>query len=173
MKKTRIKYLGLIIVLLSMVIVYQGIKLYESYVYPTYPIKFLPNSIIEQLDLQVDMSQEKIIEKIDQEVYESLDYIQYNDTIRFDNKDSYGNIEVSNKKENRYNIRVEIILLETGQTIYTSGLIQPGYYIEKVKLEKPLPTGEYVANIVFSFYETNEKYKLGDIARQVFLIVNE
>lgn len=67
-----------------------------------------------------------------------------------------GNLGIENVPGNRYSLQVSLILDETGEELYRSGLIDPGYYIEYVELDKRFESGAYEATAVFTTYALDE-----------------
>ena len=67
-----------------------------------------------------------------------------------------GKLGIENVPGNRYSLQIDLVLDDTGETIYQSGLIDPGYYIEYVELNKTLKSGEYHATAVFTTYALDE-----------------
>ena len=67
-----------------------------------------------------------------------------------------GKLGIENVPGNRYSLQIDLVLDDTGETIYQSGLIDPGYYIEYVELNKTLKSGEYHATAVFTTYSLDE-----------------
>lgn len=67
-----------------------------------------------------------------------------------------GRIGIENIAANRYSFRVTLRLDETGETLYESGLIDPGYYVEFAELEKTLQAGDYPATATFLTYSLDE-----------------
>lgn len=63
----------------------------------------------------------------------------------FHDGESEGNLNIINSKKNLLYMLVEITLNDTGEVIYESGGIPPGYYIGNDKLSKVLAKGEYEA----------------------------
>lgn len=74
----------------------------------------------------------------------------------FEQNGKKGRIGIENIEANRYSFQVTVILDETGETLYESGLIDPGYYIEYIALEKDLQAGDYPATAIFSTYSLDE-----------------
>ncbi|MDR1764609.1 MAG: hypothetical protein LBR77_00640 [Lachnospiraceae bacterium] len=66
-----------------------------------------------------------------------------------------GRLGIENIAANHYSFRVDLIL-EDGSMVYQSGLIDPGYYIEYVELNKTLAPGAYPATAVFTTYSLDE-----------------
>ena len=51
---------------------------------------------------------------------------------------------------------VALTLDETGETLYESGLIDPGYYVEYIELAQALAAGDYAATATFTTYSLSE-----------------
>lgn len=67
-----------------------------------------------------------------------------------------GRIGIENDERNQYSFQVTITEDDTGDELYKSGLIDPGYYVEFIELEKSLPAGDYPATAVFTTYSPQE-----------------
>lgn len=74
----------------------------------------------------------------------------------FEENGKKGRIGIENIEANRYSFQVDIILDETGERLYQSGLIDPGYYIEFIELGRQLQAGDYEATAIFSTYSLDE-----------------
>ena len=81
----------------------------------------------------------------------------------FENGDSEGNIRIENPEQNRYAMWVEITLSESDKTVYRTGVIRPGEYIEKDKLDKKLEAGEYSASAQFTAVDKKTGEELGSV----------
>lgn len=67
-----------------------------------------------------------------------------------------GRIGIENDAANRYSFQVTITEDTTGDVLYESGIIDPGYYIEYIELNKVLAAGDYSATAVFTTYSLEE-----------------
>lgn len=67
-----------------------------------------------------------------------------------------GRIGIENDEANQYSFQVTITEDATGDVLYESGLIDPGYYIEYIELNKTLAAGDYPATAVFTTYSLEE-----------------
>lgn len=74
----------------------------------------------------------------------------------FEENGKKGRIGIENIEANRYSFQVTLTLDETGEKLYESGIIDPGYYVEYIGLEKTLQAGDYPATAVFSTYSLDE-----------------
>jgi len=74
----------------------------------------------------------------------------------FERNGKKGRLGIENIVANHYSFQVELKLDETGEVIYKSGLIDPGYYVEFVELNKTFQAGDYRATAVISTYSLDE-----------------
>lgn len=59
--------------------------------------------------------------------------------------------------EGQYYLTFELSLKETGEVLYTSGLVPPGKTIQKITLSRPLEAGSYPAVIHVQPYKMDEE----------------
>ena len=95
------------------------------------------------------MTEEQIIEELNRIVEEGMFNISINTQISFPNGTAEGQAYIDNISANHYNMTVQIVLDDTGETVYQSGGIRPGQYIENITLSKALPKGSYKATAIF------------------------
>ena len=74
----------------------------------------------------------------------------------FEHGGQKGRIAIENIAANHYSFQVDIRLDDTGDVIYQSGLIDPGFYIEYIELNKTLQAGDYQATAHFTTYSLDE-----------------
>lgn len=74
----------------------------------------------------------------------------------FEKNGKKGRIGIENIAANHYSFQVTITLDETGEVLYESGIIDPGYYIEYIELNRTVKAGDYPATAVFSTYSLDE-----------------
>jgi hypothetical protein len=75
-----------------------------------------------------------------------------------------------NPEDNPYNFAFRIILADD-ETLYASGLIEPGWYIEDISLEKSLPEGEHDATLEILVFEPDSFKSTHSTAMDFTLIV--
>ena len=61
-------------------------------------------------------------------------------------------ISLPNPDGNQFLFLFEIVLSDSGEVLYTSGLVQPGMYVEDVTLSRELEKGEYGAALKISVF---------------------
>lgn len=101
-------------------------------------------------------SQEEIDELLNAKVQEGMVNIGIAVQPIFEENGKKGRIGIENIKANRYSFQVRLVLDETGETLYESGIIDPGYYIEFIELNRKLQAGDYAATALFSTYSLDE-----------------
>jgi len=80
-------------------------------------------------------------------------------------------VRIENNQSNRYLMQVSIYLDETGEEIYATDLIDPGYYIQSTEFDKTLKAGEYDATAVFTALYTDTEEIVGTAGANVKIIV--
>ncbi|BBM17037.1 hypothetical protein G15_0678 [Enterococcus avium] len=85
----------------------------------------------------------------------------------FESSDKAGELMIQNPAHNAYPVNVEITRNDTGELIYTSGAIQPGYEVKEARLEQELSKGDYPATAKFSLYDDKTKEKKGEVAAKI------
>lgn len=78
---------------------------------------------------------------------------------------------IENKPENENSARVQIVRTATGEVLYESGLIDPGYYVEYIDLNTRLRAGWYPCRVVWEFYDPATLQPVGKAAQSAVLIV--
>lgn len=81
------------------------------------------------------------------------------------------NVGIENIPGNRYLMQVDLKLADTGEMIYSSGTIEPGYYIDEGKCEKQLSPGEYKAVAVFTAIDEQTDEHMGQSEIEVKITV--
>lgn len=117
------------------------------------------------------MTPEEIQAELNRVVDEGMFNISIASTVVFEGPEGEGEIRIENIAANHYHMQVDLFLDETGEKIYASKLIQPGYSIETIQLNRRLEPGEYDATAVFSAITQQEKQLFGQAAAQIKLYV--
>lgn len=65
------------------------------------------------------------------------------------------------------------LLTERGDALLSTGLIDPGYWVEEITFTQDLQAGEYTCLAEFDFYELTTGLNLGQIGRYILLIVED
>lgn len=85
----------------------------------------------------------------------------------FENGTAIGYIYIRNEVENAFPIAVEIVEEVSGDIVYESGAIQPGFEVTEGRLTKKLAKGKYQCTANVSIFDSKtEKYK-GQTAAEI------
>ena len=95
----------------------------------------------------------EIQELLNRTVSEGMVDIIYNASPTFGENGKRGNINVQNIPGNRYSFIITLTLDSTGETLYKSNLINPGYYVQYIGLNKTFTSGSYPATLKFEVYD--------------------
>lgn len=74
----------------------------------------------------------------------------------FEQNGKLGRIAIQNDPANQYSFQVTLIEDATGDVLYETGLIDPGYYLEYITLNKTLSAGDHAVTAVFTTYSIEE-----------------
>ena len=118
------------------------------------------------------MSPEEIKEELNRRVSEGELAISINSVLEFETGTSEGLIRIENSAKNHYTMVVEMYLNDTGEMIYRSGGIKPGYFLEKARLDTELAQGDYPVTVHFKAYDEEDNYMGEANAETVVRILN-
>lgn len=151
----------------------------------------LGKELAAELGLLPGMSEEEIRDRLNRNVAEGRFNISINTVPEFKNGRSAGNIRIENIQGNRYSMAVTVTCIgasedegaagHVGETVMTTGLIDPGSYVLEKKLDVDLPKGKYTCVATFDAYKTvtdektgEEDYELvGSAGTQILITVRE
>lgn len=85
--------------------------------------------------------------------------------------DSPAPLRIQNASESRYPMQVAIGCNSTAKTIYRSGLIEPGSYIDRAPLDTPLDPGTYACTANFFAIDPQTKRTVAQAAAPITLTV--
>lgn len=120
------------------------------------------------LGLLPGMSDEEIQQRLNQQLEEGFFNVSMNGQPVFKNGKAKGNVNIENVPANRYSFTVSVQVTSVdaekypeaakyvGQTILTTGMMDPGSYLTEKKLDVDLPQGEYVCVATFTAYKTQD-----------------
>lgn len=118
-------------------------------------------------------TEEEIQEELNRVVEKGMFNISINPDIVMQNGESEADVRIENVPGNQYLMGVTIKLDSTGEVLYKSGLIEPNYHVQKVKLSKVLSKGTYEATAVFTAYELETEAETGTAAAKITISVKE
>ena len=108
---------------------------------------------------------------LDKIVDEGMLTFSINSTPVFDDGRSPGNLMIENPDINNNRFTVEITRDDTGETVYKSGALDPGQYIDGVPLDVNLTAGEYVCTATFSTFRLADDSPIGQAAAGIKITV--
>lgn len=111
------------------------------------------------------------LEELQRQVDESMLTFGINATASFENGASPGNLMIDNPKENGSRFTVTIERRDTGETVYTSGTLEPGQYMDQVTLDVALPAGEYPCTAWFDAYRLADSGYIGRAGAEITLYI--
>lgn len=174
-KKGVILIIAVILMVLSVVVVwnYSGSSEKEE----------IQRELDAQLGILPGMSEEEIQDRLNRKVAESRLNISMNSTPVFANGRAEGNVRIENIEGNNYAFAVEVEVIGTneeegakkyiGTKVLSTGVIDPGMYLEKKRLDEELPKGTYVCVATFTAYEEESLLKIGEAGMQIVITVEE
>ena len=89
----------------------------------------------------------------------------------FSDGNAEGDLWIENIQANHYYTTVTIIRNDNGETIFSSKGIKPNQNIEKAKLDKALPKGEYPCTAVFRITDPETMKEIGLVNIQLTITV--
>ena len=102
---------------------------------------------------------------------ENMRYVSMEREVRFASGDGTGYAGIVNGGESQLSCRVELIRDGTGEILYRSELIDPGFYIEEIQLNTKLRKGFYPCTALWGFYEKETDVAIGSTAGKVVVCV--
>ena len=90
-----------------------------------------------------------------------------NTRMKFDTPSADGAIMFENPAGNAKYTKLKLVRDDTDEEIYSTGLLQPGTYVETDTLDAMVPTGEYACTALVEAYRTNDKSYIGTVAAAV------
>ena len=119
------------------------------------------------------MTREEIQKMMDDKVAEGSVQININSNLVFETGSSKGLVRIVNSKNNHYLMVVEMIRKDTSETIYQTGAMDPGNYLEQERLDVDLPKGDYPVSIHFRNYDRKSEQFVGEaVTENVVHILN-
>lgn len=112
-------------------------------------------------------------EEQNQLLLEAVDNVTIQQSVYFANAGAKGEIRIANEPQSPFSITVTLLDDQDGSRLYKSDMIDPGYYIETVNLEKRLEAGAYPCTVLFQFYEPKGDRFAGETAEKIVVIIEK
>ena len=127
-----------------------------------------PNGSLGQLE---GKTTEEIQAELDRQVEEGMFNISIASNVEFADEQSEGELKIENVPGNRYLMQVTITDDATGQVLYTSGILDPNYHIQKAKLDVDLEPGTYNCTALFTALDPETEEQVGQAAAKMTINV--
>lgn len=158
-KKGKKGKLQMIIILLLLILLAVGAGMYFQ-LRKEEPVDRLARDSLALGGMLPGKTPQEIADLLNEKVAEGMVNIGIAAEPVFEENGKKGRLGIENIAANRYSFQVTLRLDETGETLYESGLIDPGYYVEFVTLNRRLQAGDYPATasiVTYSLDETEDK----------------
>lgn len=119
------------------------------------------------------MTRDEIQKMMDEKVEEGSIQININSDLTFADGGSEGLVRIVNTKNNHYLLVVEFIRKDNGESVYRSGAMEPGHYLEKDRLDVDLPKGDYPIEIHFKNYNIKSEEYVGEAVAESILHISK
>lgn len=139
---------------------------------------FFPTSaappLMEVMESNVQMglgekTREEILAELEALAAESSVSFSINALVAFKNGSKSGNIMFENEEANQKYLMLELVLDETGESIYKSDLIPPGSHIDTCTLTKALDKGQHSATAMVYAFRLDDQSFIGQAAAGLIL----
>lgn len=124
-----------------------------------------------ELGVSPDMSEDQAQQQRNAAVSEGMKHVSINPHSLFESGSAMGNLGIENTAQSHYSYVVSIMRDDTGDEVYKSGLLKPGYYIDKARLSKSLPKGDYSATARFVAYKESGGEPIGAAVVKIIITV--
>lgn len=104
-------------------------------------------------------------------VDESMFSFRINSNMVFANGNEEGEMVIESPAHNRYGMRVELNMKDSGDMVYQTDILPPGTSIVRDKLDTPLPKGEYEAVAMIYAYDMQTQELIGQNAAAITITV--
>lgn len=127
-----------------------------------------PNASLGQLE---GKTQEEIQSELDRVVEEGMFNISISSLVKFEDGQSEGELRIENVPNNPYLMKVEITRDDTGDVVYTSGMIEPNHHIQSAKLAVDLDAGDYPCTATFYAHDPETEELIGQAAAKLTISI--
>lgn len=134
-----------------------------------------PESFSTEIDQNAgersDLSQEQIVDDLNQKVEKGFITISMNAAPVFADGSAKGNLQIFNSSKNNYPQVVQIVDNTTGKLLYESGLIPVGQGVEYASLNERLAAGRYPCTAIFHNVDPESGLSLGRAQAAIAIVV--
>lgn len=128
-----------------------------------------PNVVVGTMEGYTD---EEIAAMLAKQVDEGMIAFSLNTHMYLESPDAQASIKFENPANNAKLTKLKLVRDDTGETLYETGYLAPGSYVDAAAFDVQLAPGEYACTGYISSYSQDEKKYLGEAACTVVVTVN-
>ena len=117
------------------------------------------------------MQGKNIEDRLQEAADASMFSFRINSQMSFAGGEEEGIMIIESPAHNHYDMQVRIVLDDTGETVYETGVIQPGKSIARDTLDTPLKKGEYAATAIITALDPETGEEAGKNAAAIMITV--
>lgn len=136
------------------------------------PAQFAADDRAQDIDYS-GSNRSDVLAELQKKADESSFSFKINSNPVFENGTAEGNLYIENPVVNAYDMRVEITLDDTGETVYETGLISPGQSIVRDALDVALGQGTYTATATIHAHDRKTGTEIGRTAAELQIEVTQ
>lgn len=163
MSKRSLKWLGLLALAAIAALIALGVALWRDAANEESRRAELAN----RAGVTEDMDDALALEKYELLAAEAMRHVSFAGEMTAEN--GRVGLMLENGAENACDITLELIRVDTGETLLSTGLIKPGYYVDYAKADSLPDAGEHACVARLRFFDN--KLPLGEAGRHVLLLV--
>ncbi|MEG1944971.1 MAG: hypothetical protein RR058_06070 [Oscillospiraceae bacterium] len=122
-----------------------------------------------QAGIMPGMSEAEIADRLNRIVDESKVNIAMNSTPIL--KDGLLSVAIENIPGNKYSFKVKVVMDDDGTVLFETNLIDPGFYIEELKIKEKLEPGAHDATATFTCYDPKSLKEAGSTGLKIVVLV--
>ncbi len=104
------------------------------------------------------------------ELIRNMEYVSMESEVYFETAEAPGTARIANGAASIFGCTVTLFRDATGEEIYRSEMIEPGHYIEYIRINSGLKQGYYPCTAIWNFYTGEDEY-VGETAGKVVLVI--
>lgn len=131
--------------------------------------KTLERETAAEMGIMPGMSEEEIRDRLNRKVAESMLNVSFNPTPVV--QDGKMDIAIENIPGNNYSFTVTVTRVDNNEVILETGVIDPGYYVRDISMDKKLAAGEYICVATFTAYDPKTLDEIGETGAQMVVTV--
>ncbi|WP_236652991.1 hypothetical protein [Enterococcus faecalis] len=163
------KKIGILLLCAVIIMILIGYKLFMN----NSSGELISGSLLPEVKDAKKLSEKDLDKLADQKVDETKFTLTIYPEAFFEDGSSEGQLYIKNEFHNHYPIAIELIENETGEILYESGAIHPGYGIETATLTKVLPKGKHRSTAKVSVYDPKTQKYQGQTEAEVTIHVKK